>query len=278
MQLTLSRSAPFRRLQARIGFSTYRLNTILVGLERIAAGEGDVGALAVTWAKPKSLDEARTVANQARIFACTSALVLGAEVFDAFIRDIAIEDWLGFQKDAQDVATKAKTRPKAAGGDYSLAERADALCSDLGLENQQVRIAALDLLAKWRNIAAHAPDKSSRLAAERRATLLDDSTGICERYSHLDIGLALKNFENGKMPVPKEVTTLVAIAVSLSRTIDEAAIKRAAHTEDKMAFAAEHMLRSYFNNSPDRKLTPWSELTRLMQRFDEFAHGWAGFG
>jgi hypothetical protein len=39
---------------------------------------------AVTWPKPKTPDKARQAANQARIFACASALVLGADVFDSF--------------------------------------------------------------------------------------------------------------------------------------------------------------------------------------------------
>src|ERR1035437_5492832 len=94
--LTISRSPPFRRLLSRIGHSTYRLNTILVGLEQIAAGAGKIGAVAVTWTKPKSLKGAKQTADQARIFACASALVLANDVFDSFLREFALEEWLGF--------------------------------------------------------------------------------------------------------------------------------------------------------------------------------------
>src|SRR5437879_4127744 len=126
MPLALLRTTPFRRLQSLIGRSTYRLNTVLVGLECIAAGKGDAGGVAVTWSKPKTIDKARQVADQARIFACASALVLGADVFDSFLREFASEEWLGFGIETREMATKAKTRPSDQGGEYSVVERAEA--------------------------------------------------------------------------------------------------------------------------------------------------------
>jgi hypothetical protein len=261
MPLALSRSTSFRHLQSRIGGSTYRLNTVLVGLEEIAAGGGGAGAVAVTWPKPKTPERARQAANQARIFACASALVLGADVFDSFLREFASEEWLGFAMETQAIATKAKTRPKEEGGAYSMAERAEALCTDLGLEDP-IRIAALDLLATWRNVVAHSSDRRTRLTADRRGTLTDAGS---REYFHFDIALALKNFEGRRVPVSKEVTHLVAIAVNFSRQIDESAIRRAAPTPDKMFAAAEQMLREYFRASSERARAPWSELADAWQ-------------
>lgn len=209
MPLALSRSTPFRRLQSRIGGSTYRLNTVLEGLEEIAVGGGGTGALAVNWPKPKTPDKARQVADQARIFACVSGLVLSADVFNSFLREFASEEWLGFAIETRAVATKAKTRPQEEGGGYSVAERAEALCADLSLEDP-IKIAALDLLVKWRNVMAHSSDRRTRLTADRRRTLTDAAS---KEYFHFDIALALKNFEARREPVPKEVTHLVAIAV-----------------------------------------------------------------
>jgi hypothetical protein len=211
-----------------------------VGLEEIAVGGGGAGPVAVKWPKPKTLDKARQTANQARIFACASALVLGADVFDSFLREFASEEWLGFAIETRAIATKAKTRPKEEGGGYSMAERAEALCADLGLEDP-IRIAALDLLAKWRNVVAHSSDRRTRLTADRRRTLTDAAS---KEYFHFDIALALKNFEGRRVPVPKEVTHLVAIAVNFSRQIDESAIRRAAPTPDKMFAAASRCCAS----------------------------------
>jgi hypothetical protein len=265
MPLALARTAPFRRLQSRIGHSTYRLNTVLVGLECIASGGGDAGAIAVSWSKPKTSDQARQVADQARIFACTSALVFGADVFDSFLREFATEGWLGFGVKTQEIATKAKTRPANEGGAYSVADRAEALCTDLKLTDG-VKIAALDLLAKWRNIVAHSSDQRSEcLTSERKQTLKCAASEIHARYSHFNIALAIKNFEGGRMPVQKEVTSLIAIAVNFARQIDEAAIKRSAATTEEMCLATEQMLRAYFRASPERISNPWSEFTDAWQ-------------
>jgi hypothetical protein len=263
MPLAVSRTTPFRRLQARIGTSTYRLNTVLVGLESIARGYGDAGAIGVTWSKPTP-DKAKQVADQARTFACASALVMGADVFDSFIREIANECWLGFADHAREIATKAKTRHRDHGGEFSVAERAEALCNDLGIVDP-IRIAALDLLAKWRNVVAHSSSRSPRLPTETRRILKDAAAHIHGHYAHLDILLALRNFESRKPPVPKEATTLIAVAVNFSRQLDETAIKRAAPTEDKVCVVAERMLCNYFSTSDERPVTPWSELSDAWQ-------------
>jgi hypothetical protein len=244
--------------------STYRLNTVLVGLECVAAGGGEAGSVAVTWTKPATLDQARQAADQARIFACASALVLGADVFDSFLREFANESWLGFASETRDIATKAKTRHRDSGGEYSIAERAEALCGNLGLDDP-VRIAALHLLAKWRNVVAHSAERPARLTASRRSTLNQAASEIHDRYSHLDVGLALRNFDAHKVPVAKEVTSLVAIAVNFSRTLDETAIKCAAPTPDKMSAAAEQMLLAYFKASPELAVNPWKELSDAWQ-------------
>ena len=197
MSLVFSRTLPFRRLQSRIGHTTYRLNTVLVGLKCVADGQGDGGAIAVTWSKPKTLELAKQVADQARIFACASALVLGADVLDAFLREFCAEEWLGFAPETRNVATKAITG--AGGAEYSVAERAEAICAELGLKDP-VKIAALDLLAKWRNVVAHGSDRRARLTTDKKRTLIDAASKIKEKYSHFDIELALKNFESQRCP------------------------------------------------------------------------------
>lgn len=124
MQLCFSRTKPFRNLQKHIGSSTYRLNTIFVGLDCVAKSQGDSGAIAVTWKKP-SKDKSTDVANQAKIFACTSALMLGADVVDAYIREIVAQKGLEFSPKSFEIATKATTGPS--GNKYSFADRVTAI-------------------------------------------------------------------------------------------------------------------------------------------------------
>jgi hypothetical protein len=134
MPLAISRTAPFRHLQSRIGSATYRLNTALVGLQHIAEGSGQTGHVAVSWRKPASPSQAKEAANQARIFLCAGVLVLAADVFDSFLRDFAREEWLNVDETTRNIATKAVTRSNDRGGEYSVAERAAALCDELKID------------------------------------------------------------------------------------------------------------------------------------------------
>ena len=264
MPLAISRSKPFRRLLSRIGSSTYRLNTVLVGLENIAAGAGQTGAVAVRWTKPGSTEKAKEVANQARIFACAGALVLAADVFDCFLRDFAREEWLGFTPETQAIATKARTRPSEQGGEYSLAERAAAICNEMDIV-EPIKVAAMDFLAKWRNVVVHSSDRRTRISNSTRDILTEAAAHFYAKYAHLDIGLALRNFDGRKVPVPKEVTTLIAIAVNFSRQLDKSAIRRVASNSDETAETANRMLLSYFRNSDERPLSSWRELSEIWQ-------------
>jgi hypothetical protein len=124
-----------------------------------------------------------------------------------------------------------------------------------------VKVAALDLFAKWRNVVAHSSERSARLVPERRTTLLEAASDIYDRYSHLDIALAIQNFESRKVPVPKEVTSLIAIAVNLSRQMDEAAIRRFAGTPERIPLVADRMLHGYF----ERSVEPLKELSDAWQ-------------
>src|ERR1700730_7154047 len=158
MPLSISKTLPLRHLLSRIGHSTYRFNTILVGLDCVAKGGGDGGSIAVTWPKPGNTREAEHTASKARSFACAGAIMLATDVFDSFLRDLAEGSWLQFQPVTVGIATKAYTRPKEKGGAYSVAERAKALAIDLEIDNLQA-VALIDLFAKWRNVVAHAADR-----------------------------------------------------------------------------------------------------------------------
>ena len=249
MPLAMSQTAPLGHLLSRIGQLTYRLNTICVGLESVAGGHGESGSFPVFWTKPKTPEQARKVADSARSFACSGALVLAADLFESYIREVALEDWLSYSKSAMEVAAKTKTRPKSQGGDYTVAERADALCSDLAI-SEPVNVAALDLLTKWRNVTAHTKDREIRLDEDRVKELVEGATALrTRRSSGFDVNDALQRFRRREAPNSTDVTTLVAGSVRLMRTIDEAAIRRAASTTQQMRAIAEAILRKHFDPS-----------------------------
>src|ERR1035437_7363495 len=116
MPIAISRTAPFRHFQSRIASATFRLNTVLVGLEHVANGADKIGALPVTWAKPVNKIAARQVADQDKIFACSGSIALAADVVDYFIRDLSREPWLAFDAETIKIATKAVERSANEGG------------------------------------------------------------------------------------------------------------------------------------------------------------------
>ena len=263
MMIALSRTAPFRHLQKQIGSATYRLNTILVGLEAIADGASSPPHLPVTWPKPSSPGQARNVADQASVFACTSALVLAADIFDQFLGSLAAEEWLGFSPKARDIATKAITRPKGDGGAYSVAERTTELLNDLGLQTSPA-VGGLDLLSNWRNVVVHTKKRAISLGKDVNDLLINEKDHFYKHYSHFDIELALKNFYGRKSPVPKEATSLIAVVQNISRAIDEAAIKRVAGNSESIVNVTDKLLRGYFTDD-EREMPGSTEIAEAWQ-------------
>lgn len=214
-----------------MGSATYRLNTIFVGLEHIAAGKGQLpGGFAVTWKAPESSEVAKQVADQARLFACLAATALAYDVVDQYIEDISSEPWITLSESTKQIATKAVTRPSNQGGAYGLHERALAIAKELEVD-EPLHIALLEFLAKWRNSTVHGSIRDAKLS-DASQKLLQNEVAISEAYSHLNIKLALDNFKSKKTPVPKEITSLIASAQNLLRKLDEAAIKEAFPTTD----------------------------------------------
>lgn len=247
-QLAISRTGSFRRFQSRIGSATYRLNTIFVGLEHIAAGKGKkANGLAVTWTEPATPESAKQVADQARSFACLAATALAFDVTDRYLFDLADEEWLGISESTRSILTKSVQRPSSEGGAYGLHERASEVASEFGVD-EPIHVALLELLAKWRNTSVHGAERKVMLS-ERSLEALSNTEEISTRYSHLDIRLALENLASNKVPVPKEITSLIASAQNFFRKIDEAAIIKVAGSEEKIRQIFIGHLRRHFLRS-----------------------------
>ena len=197
-------------------------------------------------------------------FACSAALVLAADVFDQYLCDIAEEDWLSFEKYTREIAAKEITRPKDEGGNYSISERAEALLKELGQESTEPLLAALDLFSKWRNAVVHSSIRKPKLKTQFRKILINSKKHFHEHYSHLDIELAIQNFEHKKTPVPKETTSLIAAAQNASKMIDEAAIQRVAGTPELMEVATERILLNHFAD-PDHLQFVYAEICEAWQ-------------
>jgi len=261
-QLSFSKTSALRRFLQRIGKSTFRLHTICVGLECIASGGGHQAALHLSWVKPKSGTKARQVADAAREFACQAALVLASDKIDAYFKDLVEEPWLLFPSNVGDVVLRKTTRSKREGGAHSVAERAEAICKHLGL-TEQLSVAALDLLSKWRNLAAHSTNGEAIIDADRAKILRGASEQLARDYHGFDIERAIAIFLSKKPPTADHVVTLVALAVRLVRKIDIAAIAYSAGSAEKMMAAADKIVGRHFLDRARSKHSIRGELDKL---------------
>ena len=238
--LAFSRTIPFRQLQAGIGRSTYRLNTIVVGLELVALGGKRPEHLQVKWNEPASAAMARQVADQAKNFALVSATVYAADLFDTFLRNIAAETWLEFQAETVHVVGRHGSGP--GGHEYSMRERALKLCAELDIKADPLP-STLDLLAKWRNNLVHGSyGRDRQLNQDVRAELIAGAEFLNQNYANIDIGRTLKAFEDGGHPTRKDATVLLACVQNLARLIDESAVRRALPNETAMEALADRFL------------------------------------
>jgi hypothetical protein len=131
-----------------------------------------------------------------------------------------------------------------------VAERAEALAVELDINDPQ-SIALIELFAKWRNVVAHNADRAAQLDERFLRVLETYSTQIATRHSHFSVTLGITNFGNRAIPVPKEVTSLMANAVRFARALDQAAIKRVASTADGVEAAADWLLSDWLKTKDE---------------------------
>ena len=257
--LAISRTIPFRQLQAGIGRSTYRLNTIVVGLELVAEGGQKPAALNVKWNAPATAPVARQVADQAKSFALVSALVYGADLFDSYLRSTADAAWLRFSPNTAFVTGRHGTGP--GGHEYSMMERALRLTDELGITDDYLP-AMLDLLAKWRNNLVHGGRGKGRgLDSIARRHITDCAQQLHDAYANIDVGRTLRAFDAGAFPSRKDATVLLAACQNLARAIDEA-IRRAVPDAIAMETLADSFLSDRWKKKADTR-RGWQEFCSL---------------
>lgn len=260
--LNVSRTKPFRNLQAGIGRSTYRLNTIVVGLELVARGGERPPELSIKWESPAK-PAARQVADQAKSFALVSALVYGADIFDTYLREIVEEEWLRFDPSTIQVAGKRGSGP--GGHDYSMRERTLKLMDDLGLKDEDAHAALLDLLAMWRNNVVHrSRGKIREMDTKVRLNIIESSEVLRKKYANIAISKTLEAFDRNSYPSRKDTTVLLAACQNLARRIDEAAIRRVLPDE----LAVEELARCFLSKR-------WTKASSDQRGWREFCLLWA---
>jgi len=258
----ISSTVPLRSLLGRIGKVTYELNTIAVGLTCVAEGKGKKGAIALNWDPPPDPERRKLLVDGALSLACSSVLVFSADIFDAYLRELANLPWLELPEETRAIVGKSKTRAKAEGGSYSTSERFDSLAAQFGF-SQPSRMAAFELMVKWRNAIAHRTERPVTFTRERETQLLKLGSDKTTCRSQTEIEETLRDFMSRRPPKPNQVVLLVSNAVRLSRALDVLAIEQSTSTDQKMCAVADCILRSHFNLETREKRNRIKKLHRL---------------
>lgn len=294
----ISRTDALQRFQRSLGGSTLYINTVAVALEAISGdpslAEDAAKKLSLGWRAPVAskassndrlatkLDlpanepRMRQLTSQARTFVLRSVLVGAVDALDVYVGSVARLTWLNFSKETVSVCTKAITRP--GGSAFSISERCEALCKELGL-NEEVKILPLVTLAvRWRNALVHYDGADFELPKKDRSALEADPTVL--NKAAFDVRSAIEKFDQRKPPSLKEVTTLLAYIQDLCMSIDSSAIRRVAGTESSVEQILKDRLRTRFRSRNQlyefwgvSRSNEWSESAIAKKGYDRTDRG-----
>ncbi|WP_132408535.1 hypothetical protein [Neorhizobium sp. S3-V5DH] len=200
---------PLRDFLASVGETVANLNTAVVGLDAVEKGHEKPDALNISW-NPKDRVAA---ARKSRRFMLEAVLVRVAEALDEFVKAMA--------RMPRFSAIRSNWNSKTS--------RAEML-ADVAFEavgpDSYLAVGAV-LLVHWRNRVVH-PRSRASLTPIQRKKLVDSEKEIDEGFAGLSVNRLLADFESGQATL-KDITSLVAMSIRLTRQIDKAVAVLAVH-------------------------------------------------
>lgn len=193
-------SLPLKVLLEDIGEAVVCLNTVVVGLDAVEKGHEKPETLDISWSPADS----RAAARKSRKFVVEAVLV---RVFEAVFNHCQTISALPRFSDVTKrwdsnttKATKIWVIYQNVLGDHYLAS-------------------STTLLAHWRNRIVH-PKSNAKLDGTQKRALQQAEEEISDKYKGLKVDCLLCHFEEGR-PTLKDVSSLIAMAINLSRLVDE---------------------------------------------------------
>ena len=113
--------------------------------------------------------------------------------------------------DAAVVQQMKGTAKKSSGARFTIPERFSAVNDHHGKPAAAAHVAAIDLLATWRNHFVHG-DRRFPLAKASRTTLLSADSYFRSQQGGADISAILAEFDNRSGPRPEDIITLISAA------------------------------------------------------------------
>lgn len=196
------------------GHANRYLNTLLVGLETLKINTPIKPCdLVVSWSLPASSVEWLETRN----FALGATMVAVVDGLDRYMRVASRVKGLT----AQSLDDVLNGRPLPSNGKRpTIAARVQALCDFYPGVVRSEYVAAMRLLVSWRNQFVHGEDKHPLNKKERRA-LTSCADFFQTELGGISISEMVTRYEDQAAPTLSDLSTLIACAQRLTRTIDE---------------------------------------------------------
>ncbi|WP_297776875.1 hypothetical protein [uncultured Roseovarius sp.] len=199
-------SQPLRYFLHDVGDAVASLNTTVVGLDAVENGYAKPDSLNISW---NPIDQ-KAAARKARRFVLEAVLVRVSEALSQYIG--AISKLPRFENLRESWAKDAKNKIK-----ISDAKKLSDLAKEIIQSDCFLAVGGC-LLVHWRNRAVHR-DSQAKLTGPQAKILIRHSALIDKEFASLSVDRLLRDFEEGK-PTLKDITSLVAMTIRLSRKLD----------------------------------------------------------
>lgn len=183
-----------------IGEASFFLNTVIVGLDAVERGHKKPDSLDIHW-DPK---DPILASRRARKFTVEAFILRAGEALIQYTKSIS-------------VLPRFRSIKQGWTSDTPSAERLDQIASAI-LGKDDFLIAAGILLVSWRNLVAH--DGKLIFHHDKKQILRKHETTIAENYKNLNIDCLLCHIVE-RRPTQKDVSSLIAMAINLSRKVDK---------------------------------------------------------
>lgn len=238
--LEIKYSPALKLFKKEVGQVNHQLITIFVGLDGIIPHNLSVNpSLHTTW-NPQSKEAS---VDRSKLFAKKAVLVWLVDCIDMYLRMINQAPMLFLPDDLKHcVDGEDNSR--------SVYRRVNVICDYYKINT--VSSAFVDLLIGWRNKTAHF-QADNNITSEHRKLLQDNHSFILTDFCGLDIAKLLENFDAGKVPAFKEVTSLTRAAINFIYELDDALL----HSLDLTTYADRvliHHLHSYGKNDKNKSI------------------------
>jgi hypothetical protein len=199
-------SQPLRYFLHDVGDAVANLNTTVVGLDAVENGYDKPDGLNISW---NPIDR-NAAARKARRFVLEAVLVRVSEALSQYVG--AISKLPRFESLQKSWVVEAKKNIK-----ISDAKKLSDLAMEI-VESECFLTVGGCLLVHWRNRAVHR-DSHAKLTGPQVKTLMQHSELIEKEFASLSVDRLIQDFKEGK-PTLKDVTSLVAMTIRLSRKLD----------------------------------------------------------